>query len=718
MIERLVNIEDIDLLLSGRHANPHKCLGILTDREHSSRIILFRPGAHSVTVELQGNMLCAQAHHSGLFSLSVPSGILPDEYRIYHQNGLLAHDPYSFPPLWGKEDSFLFHQGKHTRIYERMGAIPYDLNGIFGVLFVVWAPRAQRVSVVGDFNHWNGLVNPLRRVGEGVWELFIPGLAEGTEYKWEIVTASGEVIVKTDPYGKSFGPPPHGVARVVDSDRYPWTDRQWMENRSRQQPSPISIYEVHVGSWQWGEESPLRYRELAYRLASYCQEMHYTHVELLPITEHPLNESWGYQVTGYYAPTHRYGSPEDFQFFVEYLHNQGIGVILDWVPAHFPTDAFALSAFDGMPLYESIDHPNPLHPHWHTHTFDYHCHEVVNFLLGSALFWLDKMHVDGLRVDAVSSMLYLDYGRQGGEWSPNRYGGKENLDAIAFLQYLNSVIHKEFPGVMTFAEEATDFPGVTRSPCQGGLGFDYKWDLGWMHDTFHYLKTDVGSRDQSHLTFHLWYAFNESYLLPLSHDEVVHGKGCLFDKMFGSRWEKFAHIRLLLSYQVCQPGKKLLFMGNEFALEREWSPDRPLDWHILEDADHKALRHYVSALNALYVRSPYLWGDTSESFLWVDFNDRENHVISYYRYAKDRNSALLCVHHFGTRSFPSYVLHCQDIQECRVLLNSDDARYGGKGYGGRQPILSKEGSRVVGIDFEMPPLATLIFYVTFSYSAS
>ncbi|WP_139414213.1 1,4-alpha-glucan branching protein GlgB [Chlamydia abortus] len=719
MVERIVNSEDVSLLVSGRQSNPHKFLGIVSETSSQDRIILFRPGAHSVVVELQGNIAHAQHHHSGIFSLTAPKGTLPQDYRIYHQNGLLAHDPYAFPPLWGEVDSFLFHQGTHYKIYERMGAIPYDVQGISGVLFVVWAPHAQRVSVVGDFNFWNGLVNPLRKVSDlGVWELFIPGLEEGTLYKWEIVSASGEVLIKTDPYGKRFDVPPHAPSRVVDSDRYTWHDAAWMEKRKHRGDQPLAIYEVHVGSWKWHEGKPLGYRELAKKLAAYCKEMHYTHVELLPVTEHPLNESWGYQVTGYYAPTCRYGTPEDFQFFVDHLHRENIGVILDWVPGHFPTDGFALAHFDGEALYESIENQEPLHPHWRTYTFDYRCNEVVNFLLGSALFWLDKMHIDGLRVDAVTSMLYLDYGRQEGEWSPNIYGGRENLQAIEFIKHLNSIVHREFPGVLTFAEESTDFPKVTQAVAQGGLGFDYKWNLGWMHDTFRYIQVDPLFRSYHHkdLTFSLWYAFNERYLLPLSHDEVVHGKGSLLQKMPGDTWTKFAHMRLLLSYHICQPGKKLLFMGGEFAQGKEWVPDSPLDWHLLDHPDHAYLHKCVARMNALYCDLPYFWkGDgKQESFCWVDFKDTENHVIAYYRFSReDRSSALLCVHHFSSGYFPSYVLHCQDIHACQLLFNSDDRCFGGSGKGNRQPVLCLDQHVSWGIDIELPPLATLIFYVDF-----
>lgn len=719
MVDKLIHPWDLDLLVSGRQKDPHKLLGILASEDSSDHIVIFRPGAHTVAIELLGELHHAVAHRSGLFFLSVPKGIGHGDYRVYHQNGLLAHDPYAFPPLWGEIDSFLFHRGTHYRIYERMGAIPMEVQGISGVLFVLWAPHAQRVSVVGDFNFWHGLVNPLRKISDqGIWELFVPGLGEGIRYKWEIVTQSGNVIVKTDPYGKSFDPPPQGTARVADSESYSWSDHRWMERRSKQSEGPITIYEVHLGSWQWQEGRPLSYSEMAHRLASYCKEMHYTHVELLPITEHPLNESWGYQVTGYYAPTSRYGTLQEFQYFVDYLHKENIGVILDWVPGHFPVDAFALASFDGEPLYEYTGHSQALHPHWNTFTFDYSRHEVTNFLLGSALFWLDKMHIDGLRVDAVASMLYRDYGREDGEWTPNIYGGKENLESIEFLKHLNSVIHKEFSGVLTFAEESTAFPGVTKDVDQGGLGFDYKWNLGWMHDTFHYFMKDPMYRKyhQKDLTFSLWYAFQESFILPLSHDEVVHGKGSLVNKLPGDTWTRFAQMRVLLSYQICLPGKKLLFMGGEFGQYGEWSPDRPLDWELLNHHYHKTLRNCVSALNALYIHQPYLWMQESsqECFHWVDFHDIENNVIAYYRFAgSNRSSALLCVHHFSASTFPSYVLRCEGVKHCELLLNTDDESFGGSGKGNRAPVVCQDHGVAWGLDIELPPLATVIYLVTF-----
>ncbi|WP_100934643.1 1,4-alpha-glucan branching protein GlgB [Candidatus Chlamydia corallus] len=719
MVDKLISPADLDLLVSGRQKDPHKLLGILSSEDSLDRIVLFRPGARTVAIELLGEHRDTVPHHSGLFFLSVPKGIGYGDYRVYHQNGLLAHDPYAFSPLWGAVDSFLFHRGTHYQIYERMGAIPMEVQGISGVLFVLWAPHAQRVSVVGDFNFWHGLTNPLRKISnEGIWELFIPGLGEGTRYKWEIVTASGNVIIKTDPYGKSFDLPPESVAVVADPESYSWSDRHWIERRSEKNERPITIYEVHLGSWQWHEQRPLRYSELAHRLARYCNEMHYTHVELLPITEHPLNESWGYQVTGYYAPTSRYGTLQEFQYFVDYLHKANIGVILDWVPGHFPLDAFALASFDGEPLYEYMGHSQALHPHWNTFTFDYGRHEVSNFLIGSALFWLNKMHIDGLRVDAVASMLYRDYGRQDGEWTPNIYGGKENLEAIEFLKHLNSIIHKECPGVITFAEESTAFPGVTKNVDSGGLGFDYKWNLGWMHDTFHYFMKDFIYRayHQKDLTFSLWYAFDESFILPLSHDEVVHGKGSLVNKLPGDTWSKFAQMRLLLSYQICLPGKKLLFMGGEFGHYGEWCPDRPLDWELLNQHYHRTLRSCVSTLNALYSNQRCLWmkENTRECFHWVDFNDVENNVIAYYRFAGgDRSSALLCVHHFSAGTFPSYILRCEGLNHCELLLNTDDECFGGSGKGKRLPVICQDGGVAWGLDIELPPLATVIYSVTF-----
>ena len=734
-----LNTQHVELLVSGKQNSPQDLLGIVSESLNQDRIVLFRPGAQTVFVELQGKIQQAEPHHSGIFSLPVMKGITPRDYRVYHQNGLLAHDPYAFPLLWGDVDSFLFHEGTHQNIYERMGAIPCEIGGIPGVWFVVWAPHAQRVSVIGDFNGWHGLVNPLHKVSDqGVWELFVPGLTAGSCYKWEMVTESGQILIKSDPYGKFFGPPPQSVSIVVD-DHYEWSDQEWLEERAKKIDGPMNIYEVHMGSWRWQDGKPLNYRGVADQLALYCKQMHYTHVELLPVTEHPLNESWGYQTTGYYAPTSRYGSFQDLQYFIDTMHQHGIGVILDWVPGHFPTDSFAMSSFDGSPLYEYTRNPSPLHPHWHTYTFDYSKPEVCNFLLGSALFWIDKMHVDGIRVDAVSSMLYLDYGRNPGEWTPNRYGGRENLDAVRFLQQFNTVIHEKYPGVLTFAEESTTFPKITASVEEGGLGFDYKWNMGWMHDTLHYFEKDFPYRPyhQSDLTFPQWYAFSERFLLPFSHDEVVHGKRSLIGKMPGDAWRQFAQLRLLLGYHICQPGKKLLFMGGEFGHGREWAPSRELDWELLDIHYHQGVHLCSQELNALYEKSPQLWeGDhLPQTFQWIDFSDHRNGVIAYLRFAsQDEKNALLCVHHFGVNHFPQYLLPIPPLKCCALLINTDDRKFGGSGKGFREPkILTPEQAKrewesaglrrqnedsdaAWGLDIEMPPSATLIFSVTLQES--
>lgn len=723
MVHQLLNDQDIHLLISGKQSQPHKILGILPENSAYDRIVLFQPKKTSLFLEILGRVEEARHHHSGIFSISVAKGLTPADYRVYHHDDWLAHDPYAFPHLWNDVDSLFFHKGNHYTIYDRMGAIPLEHHGVQGVLFTVWAPQAKRVSVIGDFNGWQGLTHPLSKVSDqGVWELFIPGLKAGAQYQWEIVSCTDDVIVKSDPYGKFFEYPPQSQSVVIDHSQYHWQDSLWMDSRKMIRDRPLSIYEVHVGSWQWENGSPLRYKSLAKRLAAYCKEMHYTHVELLPITEHPLNESWGYQSIGYYAPTRRYGSPDDFKFFIDYLHNQGIGVILDWVPGHFPTDSFAMSLFDGSSLYEYRGQGNPLHPHWNTYTFDYRRPEVVNFLLGSALFWLDVMHIDGLRVDAVTSMLYLDYGREVGDWEPNVFGGNENLEAIRFLQHLTTVIHQRFPGVIICAEESSSFPKVTKPVEQGGLGFDYKWNLGWMHDTFRHIQQKVKKQTQhvechKDLTFHLLYAFSESFILPFSHDEVVHGKGSLLAKCPGNANERFALLRLLLSYQICQLGKKLMFMGGEFAHLLEWAPDKPLDWSLLQLDQHSSLQLCAKELNAFYLKTPCLWKgeECYESFRWIDFSDTKNHVIAYCRFSSDHTKqGVLCIHHFGDIYFHEYILSLPHVSKINLMMNTDDARFGGEGRGFRLPLILKNNNEhACGLNIELPPLTTLVFSILF-----
>ena len=580
-------------LMQGEHHDPHNLLGLHTYFDAQKVIRLWRPGANQIFLEVRSKIVEARLiHASGIFEYVVPGDFTYHDYRIYHQSGMLAFDPYAFLPTFGQIDEYLFGQGVHYCLYNAMGGRLFTHQGIAGCRFAVWAPNAKSVSLIGDFNHWNGQTNPMRSLGSsGVWELFVPGLAEGEKYKFEIKGANGALRLKSDPYAYSSEMRPSTASVIANLDRFEWQDSKWLEKRlqDRLKPAPLNIYELHLGSWKLKDHAFPNYRTIAHELAKYCKELGYTHIELLPIAEHPLDESWGYQVSGFYAVTSRFGTPEDFQYFVNHMHLNQIGVIIDWVPGHFPTDDFSLSKFDGTSIYEHADERQGMHPHWGTHIFNFGRKEVSNFLIANGLFWIDKMHIDGLRVDAVASMLYLDYGREAGQWIPNRYGGKENLEAIEFFKHMNSVVHQEFPGVLTIAEESTSFTGVSHPVKQGGLGFDMKWNMGWMNDTLRYFSKDSFYRHHHHsdLTFGLLYAFSERFIMVYSHDEVVHGKRSLLNRMPGDIWQKFANLRLLLSYMMCQPGKKLLFMGGEFGQWNEWNCKKELDTARLPDASRR-----------------------------------------------------------------------------------------------------------------------------------
>jgi 1,4-alpha-glucan branching enzyme len=567
---------------------------------------------------------------------------------------------------------------------------------------------------VGDFNQWDGNYLPMRSLGaSGIWEIFVPGLNQGEKYKFEIFTQNGERKIKSDPYAHFNELRPQTASIVFDVDQFKWTDTEWMEHRTlcATGKTPVCIYEVHLGSWQREADGKfLNYRELAVRLALYCNEMGFTHVELMPVMEHPFDPSWGYQVTGYFAVTSRYGTPEDFQFFVNHLHEMGIGVIMDWVPAHFPTDDFSLSQFDGTALYEHADPRKGFHPHWSTLIFNYGRLEVVNFLIASALFWLEKMHIDGLRVDAVASMIYLDYGRENGEWIPNQFGNNINLEAIEFIKHLNSIVHQSVPGALMFAEESTAYEGVTRPVEWGGLGFDFKWNMGWMNDTLRYFTTDPLFRTyhQQLLTFVMIYAFSERFVLVLSHDEVVHGKASLLSKMPGDNWQKFAHMRLLYSYLMCQVGKKLLFMGGEFGTWNEWNPNEPLEWHLSQFDEHGKLKTCVKELNHFYLKNPALWQWDFEprSFEWVDFSDHKNSVVTYLR--KSDHQILLCIHNFTPSYFEKYKISLSHVAQLKELFNTDREEYGGSGKINGQVVIEDSG-----LELQLAPLATLIFQIEF-----
>ncbi len=700
--------------------DPHTKLGLHALASGDKIIRLWRPGAPFLHLELFGTQIEAvKVGNEGLFELKVPSHTTLNDYRVYSQRGELFHDPYAFLPTFGDIDAHLFGRGVHYQLYEILGGRLCVHQGVAGVKFAVWAPEASAVALVGDFNFWDGRVNPMRQMGSsGVWELFMPGLKPGEKYKFEIRTRQGNILIKTDPYGLFSEHRPATASVIFDVDRYPWSDQKWMEERGDRDKGafPMNVYEVHLGSWKKHGEHSLNYRELAVQLASYCKEMGFSHIELLPISEHPLDESWGYQVTGFFAVTSRYGTPEDFQFFVDHMHLEGIGVILDWVPAHFPTDEHSLNQFDGSSLYEYADPRQGFHPHWNTSIFNYGRYEVSNFLMASALFWLDKMHLDGLRVDAVASMLYLDYGRKAGEWVPNKYGGHENLEAIEFLKHLNSIVHERFPSAWMIAEESTSFTGVTHSLEQGGLGFNMKWNMGWMNDTLRYIHRDplFRSYHQNDLTFGLLYAFSEKFILPFSHDEVVHGKGALLAKMPGDDWQKFANMRLLYSYQICQPGKKLLFMGAEIGQWNEWNCKESLPWGLLQYDRHIRLQRFFKEINHFYHVTAALWESDFEQmgFEWVDLRDTRNCVISYMRKGKDR--LLFVVHNFTPNFVPHYLVALPNIASMKEVFNTDREEYWGSGkINGLVEIVFGLKKERVGVQLQLPPLATMCFEVEF-----
>jgi len=682
--------------------NPHAFLGL-----HGNVIRLWRPGAPTCHLELKGKIVEAKKiDPAGLFEMRVPAKTAPLDYRIYHSDGKLYHDPYAFLPTFGEIDAHLFNQGTHYKIFNVLGGRLVHHGGVAGAKFAVWAPNAAAVSLVGDFNQWDGRVHPMRSMGaSGVWELFVPGLMQGEHYKFEIKTQDSSLLIKSDPYAYSTEVRPKTASRLFDIDHFQWTDQEWIKKKGGLN-QPLNIYEVHLGSWK----KDLGYRHLAHELAAYCKEMCFSHIELMPICEHPLDESWGYQVSGYYAPTSRFGTPEDFQYFINHLHQEGIGVIIDWVAAHFPSDEFSLARFDGTALYEHEDPRQGYHPHWNTYIFNYGRHEVSNFLLANAIFWLEKMHVDGLRVDAVASMLYLDYGRAPGEWIPNKDGGKENLEAIEFIKHMNSIVHHLYPHALVCAEESTSFLGVTHPLQWHGLGFDLKWNMGWMNDTLRYFHRDPFFRwhHQNDLTFGLIYAFSERFILVLSHDEVVHGKAHLISKMPGDDWQKFAGVRLFYSYMLCHPGKKLLFMGAELGQWNEWNCKEEIAWNLLQYDRHQQLRAAIRALNHFYHDHPALWEKDFDGsgFEWIDFHDEQNSVISYLR--KGVKEVVVCIHNFTPNYFSRYFIRLAHIRSIKEVMNTDRAEFGGSGK--TNPTIEKTPD---GFHLQLAPLATMIFEVVF-----
>ncbi len=708
-------------LAAGRSHDPFGFLGWHPGPDgHVVRV--FDPHADNVEIVGAGPMERIDAR--GLFEWHGRSA--PEiPYRIRSSNAHASHerhDPYCFPPLLSEHDLYLFNEGRLLQAYNMLGAHPARVNGVDGVRFATWAPNAERVSVVGDFNQWDGRVYPMRsRGGSGVWELFLPGIQPGSHYKFEIRNrASGQVLVKADPYARWFERRPGTAPRICAPAGHAWQDAGWLEQRKHWDwlHAPINIYEVHAGSWKRHPDGRFySYRELADSLIPYLQDMGYTHVELMPVSEHPLDESWGYQATGYFAPTSRYGTPDEFRAFVDACHQAGIGVILDWVPAHFPQDDWALARFDGTALYEHEDPRRGYHHDWGTHIFNFGRAEVKNFLLSSAHYWLSEFHIDGLRVDAVASMLYLDYSRKAGEWLPNQFGGRENLEAIDFLRQLNIMVHEEFPGALTFAEESTAWPMVSRPAYLGGLGFSLKWNMGWMNDTLSYMHEDPVHRRWHHnrLTFGQLYAYTENFILPLSHDEVVHGKGSLVAKMPGDAWQQFANLRLLLAWQLASPGKKLNFMGNEFGQGREWRVGWELDWGLLNIDWHAGIQRLARDLNHFYRNDPALHGLDFESggFHWLDCNDADHSVLSLFRRASDGQCTIVVLN-FTPVPRHGYRLGVPMAGYYREILNTDSALYGGSnaGNGGGlnsepQPWMGQPNSIVL----TLPPLAGILLKI-------
>jgi 1,4-alpha-glucan branching enzyme len=642
------------------------------------------------------------------------------EIRTQDKDGITrqAPDPYSFLPVLGELDLLLFNEGNHLRTYDKLGAHVIEHGGVRGVVFAVWAPNAARVSVIGDFNGWDGRRHQMRERGSsGIWELFIPGLGEGTIYKYEVKTKSDTLIQKTDPQGFFAERRPKTASIVWDIDKHTWGDGEWLAKRAKGDllHEPLAIYEVHLGSWMRVPETNgyLSYRDLAHRLADYVKQQGYTHVELLPITEHPLDASWGYQVTGYFAPTSRFGSPDDFQYFVDHLHQHGIGIILDWVPAHFPKDDYGLVNFDGTALYEYADDRIGEHKEWGTKVFNYARNEVRQFLLNSALFWLDKYHIDGLRVDAVASMLYRDYTRR--EWIPNEYGGRENLEAIAFLRRMNELVYAEHPGAVTIAEESTAFPAVSRPTYLGGLGFTFKWNMGWMHDTLEYIQNDPIYRKHYHqkLTFGLMYAFSENFILPVSHDEVVHLKKAMAAKMPGDLWQQLANLRLYYGFMWTHPGKKLLFMGQDFGQWNEWNEDKSLDWHLVESEPHRKLLRWMAELNALYTREPSLYELDYDwtGFEWIDPDDWERSVLAYIRKAKNATDHLIVACNFTPVVRDGYRIGVPELCTYREVLNSDSEHYFGSNVGNGLGLPAQQlswQSQPYSVEITLPPLGIVV----------
>ncbi|MBR6401094.1 MAG: 1,4-alpha-glucan branching protein GlgB [Firmicutes bacterium] len=728
-----INMSELQQIVNANYGDPHRVLGMHEFNDGGEDCLVVRafiPQADEITVvddaAPENRYEMEKIHLDGFFECVIKDRQVPFRYKLDISAGEDTHwetyDAYAFPSTIDETDVYLFNNGTNYQVYEKLGANPTVIDGVSGVAFGVWAPNARRVSVIGEFNSWDGRRHAMRLLheGSGVWEIFIPGLVDYDKYKFEIKAADGAIIQKQDPYGKFAELRPSTASLVFDINKHEWNDAAWyegLENRDKFD-APMNIYEVHLGSWKKVEEEEnrfLSYLELADQLIPYVKEMGYTHIELMPVEEHPYDGSWGYQVTGYYAPTSRYGNPDEFMTFVDKCHQAGIGVFLDWVPAHFPKDAHGLARFDGSALYEHADPRQGEHAEWGTLIYNFGRSEVKNFLIANALYWVEKYHIDGLRVDAVSSMLYLNYAKEDGQWIPNKYGGSDNLDAIEFLKHLNSIIVKRNPHVHMIAEESTSWPYITKSVEDGGLGFTLKWNMGWMNDFLEYMGKDPVYRKYHHnnLTFGMVYAYTEKFILVLSHDEVVHGKKSMLDKMPGDLWQKFANLRAAYGFMFGFPGKKLLFMGGEFGQFIEWNEKRPLDWFLLEYQHHQTMLDYVKCLNHIYLENEALWrnDNSAEGFEWIDANDGNRSIYSFIRKGSKREDTLVVICNFTPNTYEGFRQGMPFEGNWHEILNSDAAQFGGSGvinvypyYTERIESHGREWSVVVNV----PPLSVLI----------
>lgn len=731
-----VSIYEMQLIINSEHKDPHTILGLHEVLHDGVDVVSFRafiPGAKEIYVidkaDEEKIYKAEKIHEDGFFEAVIDDRREWFDYflkiKYWDGNERITADSYSFPPTISEYDRYLFGAGNHYDIYNKMGANLCEINGVEGASFTVWAPNAKSISVIGSFNYWDGRSAQMRVLGNsGIWEIFIPGVVEFDRYKFRIKDQNNNVIDKSDPYGFHMETRPQNASIVYDLGVYNWHDSKWIKKREQSYSfnEPMNIYEVHLGSWMRVPEDDnrfLTYKEMADKLVKYVKKMGYTHIELMPVSEYPFDGSWGYQVTGYYAPTSRYGEPDDFRYFVDCCHQKGIGVIMDWVPGHFPKDANGLARFDGTALYEHEDWRKGEHKQWGTYVFNYGRKEVSNFLIANALFWIKEYHIDGIRVDAVASMLYLDYCRKDGEWLPNEYGGRENLEAMEFLKHMNSVIKGTYKGVLTFAEESTSWEGVTKGPEDNGLGFSYKWNMGWMNDFLEYMKYDPIYRKYHHnnLTFGITYAYSENFVLVLSHDEVVHMKGSMIGKMPGDEWQKFANLRAGYGFMYAYPGKKLLFMGDDIGQYSEWSEARSIDWHLLQNENNARLNLYLQDLFKLYKKEPAFWQrDTyPEGFEWIECDDAQNSIISFVRYGINREELMVIVCNFTPQTKLGFNLGVPYEGYYKEVLNSDDEKYGGSGVINKKAVRSKNipwNRCEYSISINLAPLSTTIFTLT------